>query len=676
MHDQTPPSASSSNPLTAFKLGVAALFVTLSAAAFLSQPGTNAATASRQAKEKNPLPATEKNLALGLDHFDAYCATCHGTTGKADTEKGRKVGATDLTSDEVRSMSDGELFRTISRGVPGTAMPAFAKTHKPAEIWQTILFLRKLPTLTPEERKKLESAVPASARQKHGSEHHHDEEQNQEHKHEQPGEGGMSSAQAQPQHQHDAQPSTLMAATAKAPSQQKTPADEHAGHQLPAATVQQRTAPGPEMTLAELERIASQNNPTLAQADAAIRAAQGRRKQAGLFPNPVVGYQGEEFAFRAFSEKSEHFFFVEQTIPLGGKLSKSQRIFEKEVSQAGAEAAAQKQRVLNTVRMLYYEALGAQQRVDLRSELARIAREAVKITSELQNVGQADRPDYLESEIEAQQVELEHVNSENDLDQIWRLLASVVGMPEMKPMRLAGDLEAAIPALDQETLMATLLQESPEIKSARAEVERAQAVLARAKAERVPDLFLRGGIGYSNEILETRTGPAGRKTGTEANVQIGFNLPIFNRNQGGIAAAEAGVTIAEREMQRLELSLRARLAQVFRDYNNALSAIQRYQQTILPRAERAYNLYLSSFRQMAASYPQVLISQRTTFQVRENYLNALVNLRQSAIRLEGFLLTGGLDAPRIRSSETGGERVEMTGVRSASQGSPDGARNH
>ena len=71
---------------------------------------------------------------------------------------------------------------------------------------------------------------------------------------------------------------------------------------------------------------------------------------------------------------------------------------------------------------------------------------------------------------------------------------------------------------------------------------------------------------------------------------------------------------------------------------------------------------------MAASYPQVLISQRTMFQVRENYLNALVEVRQNAIRIEGFLLTGGLDAPRVRSSESGPERVEMTGVRSGSQG--------
>ena len=304
--------------------------------------------------------------------------------------------------------------------------------------------------------------------------------------------------------------------------------------------------------------------------------------------------------------------------------------------------------------------------VDLRTELARIAREAVKTTSELVNVGQADRPDYLESEVEFQQVELELVSARNDLDQTWRLLTSVTGEPRKEPMRLAGDLEEGITALDQETLFATLMRESPEIKSARAEIERAQAVLSRARAERVPDLFLRGGIGYSNEILETRTGPTGRKTGPEVNVQIGFTLPIFNRNQGAIAAAHAEITIAERDLNRLELALRVRLAQAFRDYNNAFDAVKRYREVILPRAQKAYNLYLNSFRQMAASYPQVLISQRTMFQVREQYLDSLVSLRQKTIEIEGFLLTGALDAPRVRGRDA--ERVEMTGGGSGGQG--------
>jgi cobalt-zinc-cadmium efflux system outer membrane protein len=429
----------------------------------------------------------------------------------------------------------------------------------------------------------------------------------------------------------------------------------HPGHDMPGPS-------GPTMTMADLEALALKNNPTLAQAESAIRAAEGRRLQAGLFPNPIVGYEGDEFAFKAFTNKSEHFFFVEQTVPLGGKLSKGRRVFEKEASEEEVETAGQKQRVLNAVRMLYYQALAAQQQVDLRTELTKIAQEATETTNELLNVGQADRPDYLEAEIEAEQVELELENAKNNLRQVWQLLASVVGAPEMPPARLAGDLEENIPTLDQSSLTAALLRDSPEIRTARADVERARAAVVRAKAERVPDLFLRGAIGYSTEQLDVPAGGASAKTGPEASVSVGFTLPIFNRNQGGIAEAEAQLATAEREVDRVGLTLRARMAQAFSEYYNALAAVHRYHDVILPRARQAYEMYLANFKHMAASYPQVLIAQRTMFQVRESYVTALANLRADVIQIEGFLLVGGLDAPRDRPSE---QPSDMTGAKPA-----------
>src|ERR1044072_9076141 len=149
----------------------------------------------------------------------------------------------------------------------------------------------------------------------------------------------------------------------------------------------------PAITLTELEQMALKNNPTSAQAEFNIRAAEGRRVQAGLWPNPIVGYSGEEFAFRAFANKSEHFFFVEQEIPLGGKLKKSQKIAEQEKAQSTTLAEAQRRRVLNTVQMLFYQTLGAQAQVEAKSELAKITREAVNISAELLNLGQADQPD-------------------------------------------------------------------------------------------------------------------------------------------------------------------------------------------------------------------------------------------------------------------------------------------
>jgi cobalt-zinc-cadmium efflux system outer membrane protein len=436
--------------------------------------------------------------------------------------------------------------------------------------------------------------------------------------------------------------------------------------QGPGGSLQQPVT-GAALRLADLERMALENNPTLAQAEAAVRAAEGRRVQAGLWPNPTVGYFGEEISTRSPGTTSEHGAFIEQEFPLGGKLGRSRQIFAQEKAQAEAEASAQRQRVLNLVRTLYYEALGAQQLVDLRIELAELAREAVGVSHELFNVGQADRPDVLTGEIEAELVELDLVTAQNRRDQVWQQLAAVVGDPFLKPARLEGSLERGLPVLDEQTMLATLLRESPEIRRAQAGLARAEAAVARARAGRAPDLFVRGGFGYNLERFDAPPGLAGQRVGPEASVEVGLRIPIFNRNQGNIAAAGAEQEIAEREARRIELVLRARLATAFRTYRNALSVVNRYERQIIPRAVRAYDLYLTRFRQMAASYPQALIAQRTLFQARADYVGALVDVWQNAVQIQGFLLAGGLDAPAGAGLEVRGEAGEG-GLRSGMEG--------
>ena len=70
---------------------------------------------------------------------------------------------------------------------------------------------------------------------------------------------------------------------------------------------------------------------------------------------------------------------------------------------------------------------------------------------------------------------------------------------------------------------------------------------------------------------------------------------------------------------------------------------EKYRIQVIPKARAAYEMYLSNFKNMAASYPQVLIAQRTLFQVEVEYARALIQMRQSLVGLRGFLLEGGLD---------------------------------
>src|SRR5260370_12174953 len=63
---------------------------------------------------------------------------------------------------------------------------------------------------------------------------------------------------------------------------------------LPSLGKGQEKIPGAKYTLAQLERMALAANPTLAEAEAEVRAAEGKRLQAGLYPNRRVGFEGEE----------------------------------------------------------------------------------------------------------------------------------------------------------------------------------------------------------------------------------------------------------------------------------------------------------------------------------------------------------------------------------------------
>lgn len=400
------------------------------------------------------------------------------------------------------------------------------------------------------------------------------------------------------------------------------------------------------LQLEDLERMALESNPTLAQAEAQLRAAGGRKLQAGLYPNPFIGVTGDENSPGPVIRGGEFGGFVEQRFVTAGKLRLQRRVAEQEEVRAEAAARAQRLRVLNAVRVLYYQALGDQQLIRVRDELVRIAREAVEITGRLANVGQADQPDLLEAEIEARRAEVALAMARNGRERTWRQLAAMVGRPSLEPSPLDGDLED-IPELDLEHALQALMSESPEITMAQADAARSEWTLRRAQVEKTPDLIVRGGLRYNRELLER----GGRPVGLEGFFDVGVRIPIFDRNQGNVSAARARLDRAQQEIDRVKLSLRARLAATYKEYQDSLYLVEAYRDEMLPQARRAYELYLTSFRQMAAAYPQVLIAQRNLFQLQEEYVEALVNLWRSVVGIRGRLLTGGLETPTVARAE-------------------------
>ncbi len=270
-----------------------------------------------------------------------------------------------------------------------------------------------------------------------------------------------------------------------------------------------------------------------------------------------------------------------------------------------------------------------------------MAADAVQTAHQLANVGQADAPDVLQAEVEAEQAAADYATSQRIFIEKFSGLAAETGRPELPLGPLQGELENP-PRIESEELEKRILEESPEVKQAEQAVIRAEAKLKSASRERVPDLQLRAGLQQSNEPVNEITG---KPVGLLGFATIGVTLPLFNRNQGNVEAARADLGRARGEVTRLQLSLRRRVQPLIQTYLADRDRVERYKAEMIPRATRAYDLYLSKYQQMGQAYPQVIVSQRTLFQIRVAYLQVLQDLWTSVVRLQSYTLSGGLDAP-------------------------------
>ena len=425
----------------------------------------------------------------------------------------------------------------------------------------------------------------------------------------------------------------------------------------------------PGLHLEDLERMALANNPTVAQVQANIRVSAARARQAGLYPNPTAGYYGDEIR-GGYTAGGKQGGFVSQTIVTGGKLAAARRVAQLLTQEATTAGEVQRLRILNNVRMLFYQVLAGQRLVEVRQNLAKLAADATQTSHQLANVGQADRPDVLQAEVEQQQINVSLRIARQNLLSSWRTLAAVAGKSDLPQVHLEGDLEA-IPDLNYEEWLATTLRDSPEVKLAQQVIDRSEASLTQAKKVPIPDLQLYGNLTQNYEPLETTRRPVGLNGG----VQIGVQLPIFNRNQGNVAAAKGEIEAAKQDLVRVKLQISRDVGSLFRDYNSARETVQQYKTEMLPRAEQAYKLYQSNYRGMSAAYPQVLISQRTLFQLEVDYVQALENTWQSAIGIRGFGLMDGLSSP-MSPSGAGGMQPMTNGNSSGRNPTGEQASSH
>ena len=403
-----------------------------------------------------------------------------------------------------------------------------------------------------------------------------------------------------------------------------------------AAAVPPTAAPaaGAPLTVADLEQLALTHNPTLVQAAAYVEAARGKALQAGLPFNPTIGMQLEQIG-AANTAGEARWFTLQQQIVSGGKLRLSRLKYQQEADLAEIQAHAQRLRVVNGLARAYFSVLAAQRSVENHRRLQENAAEAETTSRQLVNVGQGNQQDLLQAEVEAAQARVALRNREARLREDWNELATLVGVADLPQQPLAGQLEPDGPPLTWDESLARLLQESPELTFAVAKVKQDQTTVQRERREPIPNVTVRGAVGYN---FETRN--------NTADVAFSLPAPLFDRNQGTVRQATADLARSQAEVTRVQLDLQRRLAAAFTRYETARAEVENFRDVVMPKARKAAELYEEQLKARRAAFPQVLVARRTVYQLSEEYNTSLEQFRRAEVEVRGLLLVDGLAAPR------------------------------
>jgi cobalt-zinc-cadmium efflux system outer membrane protein len=413
------------------------------------------------------------------------------------------------------------------------------------------------------------------------------------------------------------------------PSDTPTDADAPDGN-LPAA-----------VTVEDLEQMALDSNPSLAQLSAVVHKARGIRRQVGLHPNPTIGYVADEMGDDG--TLGQQGGFVSQTIVTGRKLRLNEIAADQNINQLLWELEAQRHRVRNGVRIQFYETLGAQRRLELTRELERIAEQGADATRRLEQAMRVAELDVLQSELQLSEVRILAAGAQAEYEAAWRKLAGLVGRPELVPLVLAGSLEGESPEHNFEAVWDELRSRSPELQAAQARIDRAFAQLQREQVQPIPNIQAQVSVSHDNAGDDELV-----------SVQLGLPLPVFNRNQGQIDAATAEYHRAVHETRRLELALRNRLADAFQQYQQARRQVEIYEEQILPKARRTLEMTARGYELERLDLLRVLTARRTYFESSLAAVRAQAALRQADIVLAGLLLTGGLNDVPDLATDPGG----------------------
>ena len=403
------------------------------------------------------------------------------------------------------------------------------------------------------------------------------------------------------------------------------------------------TLPGGTLTLRDALAATLVANPELSAVAVGVRVQEARAVQAGLLPNPEVRGSVDNFggtgSNRGF-KSSESSLRLAQLVELGGKRARRQTLAGLERDAAQWDVEARRAAVLAETAKAFVDVLALQERGALALELARLADASARAVENQVRAGAGSPAEALRARVAVSQSESDCEARARDLAAARVALASLWGTATPTFDRVSGSLDAVSPPPPLDVVLAGL-EQNPDLARWTTELALRDAAIHLEEARAIPDVTVGTGPSYYADA-----GGAGWVLDLEV------PLPLFNRNQGAIAAARAERLRADLARRATDTAVRAALARNFESARAAYDRSRRLSGDILPTAEAAYVRTQEAYRAGALRALDVLDAQRTLFALRDQYLESLRTYHEALIELDRLAGVpadqGRLDAGGVR----------------------------
>ena len=382
---------------------------------------------------------------------------------------------------------------------------------------------------------------------------------------------------------------------------------------------------GEALTLRDSIQLALQHNPDLASFEKEIKALHGLTIQAGLLPNPVIQYDSEDVSSRSNSPAARFDSLrIIQLFETGGK-----RAARTQAALLGQETAeqdyeARRLDLIARVANIFLDVLAGQERLKLALASQELARKVVDAAAKRVIAGKAPPIEETRAQVALATANIEVEQAQRNLISFRKQLALLWGNPNPSFAHVLGELESFVIIPELEVLEARLQQNPLALRSLK-NLEQRQALFTLEKARRIPDITVNAGIRrYGHDIPNDTT----------ALVGISIPLPLFDRNQGNLMAAQQRINRAADEQNAMDLQLRTLLAQAYESLVAADQQINMLRDEILPGARETFRMASRGYELGRFGFLELLDAQRTLFQNQTLYLQALTNYQRLINEIE------------------------------------------